>query len=62
SGPAKYMNPAQLNALDHGYTYGLLWLGGVVVLLGVAALFIRYTAGDVARAQEVKKAIDAQGL
>ncbi|OBK76834.1 MFS transporter [Mycobacterium sp. 1164985.4] len=62
SGPAKNMNPAQLNALDHGYTYGLLWLSGVVVLLGVAALFIRYTAEDVARAQEAKKAVDAQRL
>ncbi len=29
SGPVKFMNPAQLHALDQGYTYGLLWLAGV---------------------------------
>jgi hypothetical protein len=59
SGPVKFMNAAQLNALDHGYTYGLLWLAGVVILLGAVALLIGYTAQQVARAQEVKKAIDA---
>jgi hypothetical protein len=46
-----------LHALDHGYTYGLLWLAGVVILLGVVALFIGYTAEQVARAQEVQKAV-----
>ncbi len=59
SGPVKFMNAAQLHALDHGYTYGLLWLAGVVILLGGVALFIGYTAQQVAHAQEVKKAIDA---
>ena len=58
TGPVKFMNAAQLHALDHGYTYGLLWLGGVVILLGGVALLIGYTAQQVARAQEVKKAID----
>jgi predicted MFS family arabinose efflux permease len=57
TGPLKFMNAAQLHALDHGYTYGLLWLAGVVILLGVVALFIGYTAEQVARAQEVRKAI-----
>ena len=33
-GPVKFINAAQLHALDRGYTYGLLWLGGVVILLG----------------------------
>ena len=28
SGPVKFMNAAQLHALDQGYTYGLLWLAG----------------------------------
>ena len=28
----KSMNAAQLRALDHGYTYGLRWLTGVVIL------------------------------
>jgi hypothetical protein len=59
SGPAKSMNPVQLHALDQGYTYGLLWLAGVSVLVGGVALFIGYTAQQVAHAQEVKKAIDA---
>jgi EmrB/QacA subfamily drug resistance transporter len=56
SGPVKFMNAAQLDALDHGYTYGLLWLGGVVILLGAVALLIGYTAQQVAYAQEVSDA------
>jgi EmrB/QacA subfamily drug resistance transporter len=62
SGPLKFMNAAQLDALDHGFTYGLLWLAGVVILLGGVALFIGYTAQQVGQAQEVKKAIDAPKL
>jgi hypothetical protein len=58
----KFMNDAQLHALDHGLAYGWMWLGGVVILIGGAALLIGYTAQQVARAQEVKKAIDAEGL
>jgi EmrB/QacA subfamily drug resistance transporter len=54
-GPVKTMNDAQLNALDLGYTYGLLWLAGVVIMLGGVALFIGYTAEQVAHAQQVKK-------
>jgi hypothetical protein len=56
NGPVKFMNAAQLHALDRGYTYGLLWLGGVVILLGGVALLIGYTSQQVAHAQEVKKA------
>jgi EmrB/QacA subfamily drug resistance transporter len=59
NGPVKSMNAAQLHALDHGFTYGLLWLAGVVILLGVVALLIGYTAEQVGRAQEVKKAVAA---
>ncbi len=58
-GPVKFMNAAQLNALDRGYTYGLLWMAGVVILIGGVTLLIGYTAQQVAQAQEVKKAIDA---
>jgi hypothetical protein len=61
-GPVKFMNPAQLNALDHGYTYGMLWLAGVIIVVGAVVLLIGYTAQQVAHAQEVKKAIDAGEL
>ncbi|MGE2734028.1 MFS transporter [Mycolicibacterium vaccae] len=62
TGPVKDMNPAQLHALDQGYTYGLLWVAAVAVIVGGAALFIKYTAEQVAHAQEVKDAIDAGEL
>ena len=62
NGPVKAMNAAQLHALDHGYTFGLLWLAGVVILLCGAALLIGYTAQQVAHAQKVKNAIDAAEL
>jgi hypothetical protein len=58
NGPVKYMNTAQLQALDHGYTYGLLWVAGVAVLVGGVSLLIGYSAAQVAHAQEVKDAID----
>jgi EmrB/QacA subfamily drug resistance transporter len=56
--PVKDMNAAQLNALDHGSTYGLLWVAGVAVIVGGIALLIRYSAEEVAHAQEVREAID----
>jgi EmrB/QacA subfamily drug resistance transporter len=62
NGPVKVMNAAQLHALDQGYTYGLLWLAGVVILLGGVALLIGYTAQQVAHAQEVKEAVGAEEL
>jgi EmrB/QacA subfamily drug resistance transporter len=62
NGPVKAMNAAQLSALDHGYTYGLLCLAGVVVLLCVVALFIGYTAQQVAHAQKAKQAVDAEDV
>ncbi len=62
TGPVKHMNPAQLHALDQGYTYGLLWVAAAAILVGAAALFIKYTAAQVAHAQEVKEAIDAGDL
>jgi hypothetical protein len=54
----KNMDSVQLHALDQGYTYGLLWVAAVAVIVGVVALFIGYTADQVAHAQEVKDAID----
>jgi EmrB/QacA subfamily drug resistance transporter len=62
SGPVKAMDAAQLHALDHGYTYGLLWLAGVVILLCGVALLIGYTAQQVAHAQQAQKAFDAAEL
>jgi EmrB/QacA subfamily drug resistance transporter len=61
-GPVKFMNAAQLHALDQGLTYGLRWLAGVVILVGAVALLIGYSAQQVAHAQEVKKAVDAGEL
>jgi hypothetical protein len=58
NGPAKNMNAAQLHALDHGYTYGLLWIAGVAVVTGGVALLIGYSSKQVAHAQEVQHAIE----
>ena len=62
TGPVKNMDAAQLHALDQGYTYGLLWVAAVAIVVGAVALFIGYTAEQVAHAQEVKDAIDAGEL
>jgi hypothetical protein len=56
------MDSAQLHALDQGYTYGLLWVAAVAVIVGGAALFIGYTSAQVAHAQEVKDALDSGEL
>jgi len=45
--------------LDQGYTYGLLWVAAVAVMVGGVAFFIGYSAKQVAHAQEVKEAIDS---
>ena len=60
--PVKTMNDAQLTALDHGYTYGLLWVAGVAVMVGAVALLIGYTARQVAHAQEAQDAFGAGQL
>ena len=62
TGPVKRMSPEQLHALDQGYTYGLLWVAAVAVIVGAVALFIGYTADEVAAAQETKEALDAGEL
>jgi hypothetical protein len=56
------MTSAQLDALGHGYTYSLLWVAAIAVLVGVAALFIGFTARDIARAQETREAVEAGEL
>jgi len=62
TGPVKNMNDAQLAALDAGYTYGLLWVAAVALMVGAVALFIGYSSQQVAHAQEVKDAMDAGEL
>jgi len=62
NGPVKNMNAAQLHALDHGDTYGLLWVAGLAIIVGGVSLLIGYSAAQVAHAQEVKDAIDAGEL
>ncbi|MUM35877.1 MFS transporter, partial [Mycobacterium sp. CBMA361] len=62
TGPVARMTPAQLDALGHGYTYSLLWVAGVAVLVGAAALAIRFSASDIARAQHTREAVEAGEL
>jgi EmrB/QacA subfamily drug resistance transporter len=61
-GPVKDMTPAQLDALGHGYTYSLIWVAGIALLVGVVALFIRFSARDIARAQHTREAFEAGEL
>jgi EmrB/QacA subfamily drug resistance transporter len=56
AGPVKVMNDVQRSAQDHGFTFGLQCLGGVVILMCAVALLINYTAEQVAVAQEATKA------
>nr|WP_250149964.1 MFS transporter [Mycolicibacter acidiphilus] len=54
--PVKTMNETQITALDAAYTYGLLWVAAVAVLVGAFSLLIGYTAKQVAHAQEAQDA------
>jgi hypothetical protein len=56
------MTPPQLDALGEGYTYSLLWVAGVSILVGVAAFWIGFSAKDIARAQHTKEAVEAGEL
>lgn len=62
TGPVKDMTPAQLDALGYGYTYSLLWVAGIAVLVGAAALGIGFSARDIARAQHTREAVEAGEL
>lgn len=62
TGPVADMTPSQLDALDAGYTYSLLWVAGVSVFVGAAALFIRFTARQIAVAQHNREAVEAGEL
>ena len=62
TGPVAEMTPAQLDALDAGYTYSLLWIAAVAVLVGVTAFFIGYSAKQIASAQHTREAVEAGEL
>lgn len=56
------MTPSQLDALDAGYTYSLLWVAGIAVVVGAAALGIGFTAQQIAAAQHDREAFEAGEL
>lgn len=62
TGPVAEMTPSQLDALDAGYTYSLLWVAAVAVLVGGTALFIGYSAKQIAAAQHTREAVEAGEL
>lgn len=62
TGPVADMTPGQLDALDAGYTYSLLWIAAVAVLVGISALFIGYSARQIATAQHTREAVEAGEL
>ena len=61
-GPVADMTPAQLDALDAGYTYSLLWIAALAVMVGVAAFFIGFSASQIATAQHNREAVEAGEL
>jgi EmrB/QacA subfamily drug resistance transporter len=62
TGPVKDMTPSQLDALDAGYTYSLLWVAAAAVLVGITALFIGFSARQIATAQHTREAVEAGEL
>jgi len=62
TGPVKDMTSSQLDALDAGYTYSLLWVAGIAVVVGAAALGIGFSARQIAAAQHTREAFEAGEL
>ena len=62
TGAVSKMNPAQLDALGEGYTYSLLWVAALAVLVGVSAFFIGFSAKQIATAQHTREAVEAGEL
>jgi EmrB/QacA subfamily drug resistance transporter len=56
----KTIDPAY--ALDHGYTYSLLWVAAVAVLVGISAFWIGFSARQIAAAQYTREAVEAGEL
>ena len=61
-GPVKDMTPAQLDAFAAGYTYSLLWVAGIAVIVGVVAFWIGFSARQTATAQHTREAVEAGEL
>ncbi len=49
-------------ALDHGYTYSLLWVAAMAVLVGISAFWIGYSPRQIAAAQYTREAVEAGEL
>jgi EmrB/QacA subfamily drug resistance transporter len=62
TGSVTDMTPAQLDALGEGYTYALLWVAAIAILVGAAALFIGFSARQIAVAQHTREAFEAGEL
>jgi EmrB/QacA subfamily drug resistance transporter len=62
TGSVKEMNPRQLDALGHGYTYSLLWVAAIAVLGGITAFWIGFSARQIAAAQHTREAVEAGEL
>ncbi|MCW2688486.1 MAG: arabinose efflux permease family protein [Mycobacterium sp.] len=62
TGPVKDMNSRQLDALGHGYTYSLLWVAAIAILVGVTAFWIGFSARQIAAAQHTREAVEAGEL
>jgi len=62
TGSVKAMNPRQLDALGHGYTYSLLWVAAIAVLVGITAFWIGFSARQIAAAQHTREAVEAGEL
>jgi EmrB/QacA subfamily drug resistance transporter len=62
TGPVKNMTPSQLDALGYGYTYSLLWVAGIAVVVGIASFWIGFTANQIAIAQHTREAVEAGEL
>lgn len=62
TGPVADMTSAQLDALDAGYTYSLLWVAASAVVVGMSALMIGFTARQISEAQHKREAVEAGEL
>ena len=62
TGAVKDMTPRQLDALGYGYTYSLLWVAGVAVIVGITAFWIGFSAQQIAAAQHTREAVESGEL